>query len=466
MQDSPHPAIKSSFPVINPATGQHVRDVPAMSWPDTVHAIETAHEAFLSWRRVPFADRAVRMKEAGHVLRSRSDKLARLMTEEMGKTLKDGRDEVEKCAFGCDYYAENAERFLSREPVDMGDRSEAFVTYNPLGVVLAIMPWNFPLWQVFRFASPGLMAGNACVLKHAANVPGSAMAIEEIFHDAGFPPNLFRNLLIDIPVIADVIKHKLIAAVTLTGSVRAGKSVAEKAGAVLKKCVLELGGSDAYAILADADIELAAEVCAAGRLVNNGQSCIAAKRFVVVDAVRQAFEIAFVAEMKKPRTGDPLDPSMNLGPMARMDLRDELHRQVQATLAKGARLLLGGEIPAGPGAFYPPTVMTDVGPGMAAYTEELFGPVASIIPARDDEHAISIANDSEFGLGSAVFTRDHTKGIAIAADRLEAGASFVNMNVRSDPRLPFGGIKTSGYGRELSHFGIREFVNIKAVRAA
>jgi len=466
MQDSPHAAIKSSFPVINPANGKHVRDVPAISWPDTVQAIEAAHEAFLSWRRAPFADRAVRMKEAGRVLRSRSDKLARLMTEEMGKTLKDGRDEVEKCAFGCDYYAENAERFLSREPVDMGDRSEAFVTYNPLGVVLAIMPWNFPLWQVFRFASPGLMAGNACVLKHAANVPGSAMAIEDIFRDAGFPPNLFRNLLIDVPVIADVIKHKLIAAVTLTGSVRAGKSVAEKAGAVLKKCVLELGGSDAYVVLADADIELAAEVCAAGRLVNNGQSCIAAKRFVVVDAVRPAFEKAFVAAMKKPRTGDPMDPSVALGPMARIDLRDELHRQVQATLAKGARLLLGGEVPAGPGAFYPPTVMTDVGPGMAAYTEELFGPVASIIPARDDEHAISIANDSEFGLGSAVFTRDHAKGIAIAADRLEAGASFVNMNVRSDPRLPFGGIKSSGYGRELSHFGIREFVNIKAVRAA
>lgn len=466
MQDSPHAVIKSSFPVINPATGKHVRDVPAISWPDTVQAIESAHEAFLSWRRVPFANRAARMKEAGRVLRSRSEKLARLMTEEMGKTLKDGRDEVEKCAFGCDYYAENAERFLSREPVDMGDRSEVFVTYNPLGVVLAIMPWNFPLWQVFRFASPGLMAGNACVLKHAANVPGSAMAIEDIFRDAGFPPNLFRNLLIDVPVIADVIKHKLIAAVTLTGSVRAGKSVAEKAGAVLKKCVLELGGSDAYVVLADADIELAAEVCAAGRLVNNGQSCIAAKRFIVVDAVRPVFEKAFVAAMKKPRTGDPTDPGVALGPMARIDLRDELHRQVQATLGKGARLLLGGEIPAGPGAFYPPTVMTDVGPGMAAYTEELFGPVASIIPARDDEHAISIANDSEFGLGSAVFTRDHAKGIAIAADRLEAGASFVNMNVRSDPRLPFGGIKSSGYGRELSHFGIREFVNIKAVRAA
>lgn len=466
MQDNPHAAIKSSFPVINPATGKHVRDVPAISWPETVQAIESAHEAFLSWRRVPFADRAVRMKEAGRVLRSRSDKLSRLMTEEMGKTLKDGRDEVEKCAFGCDYYAENAERFLSREPIEMGDRSEAFVTYSPLGVVLAIMPWNFPLWQVFRFASPGLMAGNACVLKHAANVPGSAMAIEDIFRDAGFPPNLFRNLLIDVPVIADVIKHKLIAAVTLTGSVRAGKSVAEKAGAVLKKCVLELGGSDAYVVLADADVELAAEVCAAGRLVNNGQSCIAAKRFVVVDAVRPAFEKAFVAAMKKPRTGDPTDPSVALGPMARIDLRDELHRQVQATLAKGARLLLGGEIPAGPGAFYPATVMTGVGPGMAAYTEELFGPVASIIPARDDEHAITIANDSEFGLGSAVFTRDHAKGIAIAADRLEAGASFVNMNVRSDPRLPFGGIKSSGYGRELSHFGIREFVNIKAVRAA
>ena len=466
MQDSPHPAIKSSFPVINPATGTKLNDVPAMTWPETERAIRAAHEAFLGWRHVSFADRAARMKEAGQVLRSRSDKLAKLMTDEMGKTLKDGRDEVEKCAFGCDYYAENAARFLAREPVDMGDESEAFVTYNPLGVVLAIMPWNFPFWQVFRFASPGLMAGNACVLKHAANVPGCAIAIEEIFRDAGFPPNLFRNLLIDVPVIADVIKHELIAAVTLTGSVRAGKSVAEKAGAALKKCVLELGGSDAYVVLGDADIELAADVSAAGRLVNNGQSCIAAKRFIVVDAVRPAFETAFVAAMKRRRVGDPTDPGIDLGPMARIDLRDELHRQVQATLAKGAHLQLGGEIPAGPGAFYPPTVLTEVGPGMAAYTEELFGPVASIIPARDDTHAVSIANDSEFGLGSAVFTRDRARGIAIAADRLEAGASFVNMNVRSDPRLPFGGIKSSGYGRELSHFGIREFVNIKAVRAA
>ena len=466
MQDSPHLEIKSSFPVINPATGTKLNDVPAITWSETERAIQSAHEAFLAWRHVSFADRATPMKEAGQILRSRSDKLAKLMTDEMGKTLKDGRDEVEKCAFGCDYYAENAARFLAREPVDMGDKSEAFVTYNPLGVVLAIMPWNFPFWQVFRFASPGLMAGNACVLKHAANVPGCAIAIEEIFRDAGFPPNLFRNLLIDVPVIGDVIKHELIAAVTLTGSVRAGKSVAEKAGAALKKCVLELGGSDAYVVLGDADIELAADVSAAGRLVNNGQSCIAAKRFVVVDAVRSAFETAFVAAMKRRRMGDPTDPGIDLGPMARIDLRDELHRQVQSSLEKGARLLLGGEIPARPGAFYPPTVLTDVGPGMAAYTEELFGPVASIIPARDDEHAISIANDSEFGLGSAVFTRDRARGIAIAADRLEAGASFVNTNVRSDPRLPFGGIKSSGYGRELSHFGIREFVNIKAVRAA
>ena len=399
MRDSSHLAIKSSFPVINPATGTKLNDVPAITWPETERAIQAAHEAFLAWRRVSFADRAARMKEAGQVLRSRSDKLAKLMTDEMGKTLKDGRDEVEKCAFGCDYYAENAARFLAREPVDMGDKSEAFVTYNPLGVVLAIMPWNFPFWQVFRFASPGLMAGNACVLKHAANVPGCAIAIEEIFRDAGFPPNLFRNLLIDVPVIGDVIKHELIAAVTLTGSVRAGKSVADKAGAALKKCVLELGGSDAYVVLADADIELAAEVSAAGCLLNNGQSCIAAKRFIVVDAVRPAFETAFVAAMKRRRTGDPTDPGIDLGPMARIDLRDELHRLVHATLAKGARLLLGGEIPAGPGAFYPPTVLTGVGPGMAAYTEELFGPVASIIPAHDDAHAVAIANDSEFGGG-------------------------------------------------------------------
>jgi succinate-semialdehyde dehydrogenase / glutarate-semialdehyde dehydrogenase len=462
MSDTPA-AIKSSFAVIDPTTGRKIKEVPALPWSEVERAIEAAHTAFLSWRHASFADRAAPMKEAARVLRSRSDMLAELMTQEMGKTLKDGRDEVEKCAFGCDYYAEHAERFLAREPVSI-DGDEAFVTYNPLGLVLAIMPWNFPLWQVFRFASPGLMAGNACVLKHAANVPGCAMAIEAIFRDAGFPPDLFRNLLIDVPLIADVITHKRVAAVTLTGSVRAGKSVAEKAGAVLKKCVLELGGSDPYLVLADADIELAAQVCATGRLVNNGQSCIAAKRFVVVDAVRPTFEKAFVAAMKKRRVGDPRDPNVDLGPMARIDLRDELHRQVQSTLAKGARLLLGGEIPAGSGAYYPPTVLAEVGPGMPAYSEELFGPVASIIPARDDEHAIFLANDSDFGLGSAVFSRDRDRAIEIAANRLEAGASFVNTNVRSDPRLPFGGVKSSGYGRELSYFGIREFVNIKAVR--
>jgi succinate-semialdehyde dehydrogenase / glutarate-semialdehyde dehydrogenase len=459
-------AIKSSFPVIDPATGRKINEVPAMPWSDAERAIEAAHTAFLTWRHTSFAERAARMKEAGRLLRSRSDMLAEVMTQEMGKTLKDGRDEVEKCAFCCDYYAEHAARFLAREPVPMDDKTEAFVTYNPLGLVLAIMPWNFPLWQVFRFASPGLMAGNGCVLKHAANVPGCAIAIEAIFRDAGFPPDLFRNLLIDVPLIADVIKHKRVAAVTLTGSVRAGKSVAEKAGAVLKKCVLELGGSDAYVVLADADIELSAQVCATGRLVNNGQSCIAAKRFIVVDAVRPAFEKAFVAAMKKRRVGDPRDPNVDLGPMARVDLRDELHRQVQSTLTKGARLLLGGEIRAGPGAYYPPTVLSEIGPGMAAYSEELFGPVASIIPARDDEHAIFLANDSDFGLGSAVFSRDRDRAVDIAANRLEAGASFVNTNVRSDPRLPFGGVKSSGYGRELSHFGIREFVNIKAVRVA
>ncbi|MBX9651105.1 MAG: aldehyde dehydrogenase family protein, partial [Xanthobacteraceae bacterium] len=347
MSDSAPEVIKSHFPVINPATGATVADIPAMPWSEAEKAIAAAHKAYLSFRRVSFAERAALMKKAAEVLRAKSDELARLMTIEMGKTLKDGRDEVEKCAVGCDYYADHAEAFLSRKPVDMGPDGEAFVAFNPLGVVLAIMPWNFPLWQVFRFASPGLMAGNACVLKHAANVPQCATAIEDVFRQAGFPPDLFRNLAIDVPLIADVIKHPSIAAITLTGSVRAGKSVAEKAGAVLKKCVLELGGSDAYVVLEDADIVKTAETCAAGRLVNNGQSCIAAKRFIVVDAVREAFETAFVAAMQKRRMGDPTEEGVDLGPMARRDLRDELHHQVQQSLKMGARLLLGGEIPIG-----------------------------------------------------------------------------------------------------------------------
>jgi succinate-semialdehyde dehydrogenase/glutarate-semialdehyde dehydrogenase len=384
------------------------------------------------------------------------------MAGEMGKPLAGGKAEVEKCAWACDYYAEHAARFLADEPVAT-DATKSYVAFEPLGVVLAIMPWNFPFWQVFRFAAPALMAGNGAVLKHASNVPGCALAIEEIFRRAGFPEHLFRTLVIDAKQTSAVIRHRLVRAVTLTGSTAAGKAVAKQAGAQLKKTVLELGGSDPYVILEDADLDLAVETCVASRLINSGQSCIAAKRFVVVDAVRQEFEQRFVERMRRVRMGDPLDTASEVGPQARVELRDALHRQVRASVERGARCLLGGQVPPGPGAFYPPTVLTDVTKGMPAYDEELFGPVAAIIPVRNERAALKVANDSVFGLGAAVFTRDVARGERIAAQRFEAGSCFVNAFVKSDPRLPFGGIKQSGYGRELSHFGIREFVNIKTV---
>jgi succinate-semialdehyde dehydrogenase/glutarate-semialdehyde dehydrogenase len=325
------------------------------------------------------------------------------------------------------------------------------------------MPWNFPFWQVFRFAAPTLMAGNVAALKHANNVPGCALAMESIFREAGFPEDVFRTLMIDIPAIAGVIHDPRVAAVSLTGSVAAGKAVARQAGEVLKKCVLELGGSDAYVILEDADLEQAAAVCATGRLLNSGQSCIAAKRFIVPKKVRPAFEDLLVKRMAAPRFGDPFASDTDLGPLARRDLRDKIHQQVEASVAQGARVLLGGKLPAGQGAFYPATVLTDVREGCPAYHEEIFGPVASVIPVESESEAIAVANDADFGLGSAVFSRDLERAEKIAANELEAGSSFVNDYVRSDPRLPFGGIKESGYGRELSSFGIQEFVNIKTV---
>jgi succinate-semialdehyde dehydrogenase/glutarate-semialdehyde dehydrogenase len=328
------------------------------------------------------------------------------------------------------------------------------------------MPWNFPFWQVFRFAAPALMAGNGGLLKHASNVFGSALAIEEVLHRSGVPADLFRTLRIGSGAVASVLEHPGVAAATLTGSGPAGRAVAAKAGEQLKKTVLELGGSDPYVVLEDADVEAAAEACATSRLINGGQSCIAAKRFIVVDPVYDAFERAFVERMAVRRWGDPTDEANHLGPLARTDLRDELHEQVLASVAGGARLTLGGQIPPGPGAYYPPTVLADVARGQPAWADELFGPVAALIRVSDEDEAIAVANDSPFGLGAAVFTRDVARGEEIAARRLRAGACFVNAFVRSDPRLPFGGIKESGYGRELADFGIREFVNVKAVYVA
>lgn len=450
---------------INPATEEVVREFPEMTDDELRAALELADRAQQGWSRTSFAERADRMRAAAGVLRRRADEFARLCAIEMGKPLGAGRAEVEKCALVCDYYAEHAERFLADEDIDT-EASHSFVAFRPLGVVLAVMPWNFPFWQVFRFAAPGLMAGNGGLLKHASNVQGCAQGIEEVFAEAGFPKGLFRNLPIEARRVSGVIESPEVKAVTLTGSTPAGKAVAGAAGAVLKKAVLELGGSDPYIVLADADIAAAAETCAASRLINGGQSCIAAKRFIVVESVLEEFTHRFIAAMEKRKVGDPLDESVDLGPMARVDLRDELHDQVRRSVDAGAQLVLGGEVPEGKGAFYPPTVLTGVEKGMPAYSEETFGPVASVIRVANEDEAFEVANDSVFGLGAAVFTRDAERGEKLAKERVEAGCVFVNDFVKSDPRLPFGGIKESGFGRELASFGIREFVNIKTVSVA
>jgi succinate-semialdehyde dehydrogenase/glutarate-semialdehyde dehydrogenase len=454
--------MRPRFSSTDPATGRPGRTYEGHTRDEALAIARDARRAFEDWRRTSFAERATLMKRAAEILRRRQNEFAEIMTAEMGKIVKDGRAEIEKCAFNCDHFAENAERYLAREPVDLGG-PKTFVTYNPLGVVLAVMPWNFPFWQVFRFAAPALMAGNAAVLKHASNVPGSALAIESVFREAGFPENLFRTVLIPSRDVQALIEDPAIAAVTLTGSVGAGRQVASAAGAVLKKSVLELGGSDAYLILEDADIGHAAQVCAAARMVNAGQSCIAGKRFIVVPAVREAFERAFAEAMRSYAMGDPHEEATKLGPLQSVVARDGIHKQVEESVAAGARIVVGGEIPDRAGAWYPATVLADVRPGMPAYDEEVFGPVAAIIEARDEADAIRIANASEFGLGSGVLTEDLARGERIAAEELEAGLSFVNGNVRSDPRMPFGGVKDSGYGRECSYFGIREFTNIKSV---
>lgn len=446
---------------VNPATGETIQTYEEMTPPQAAAAVVESHEAWKTWRKASFAERATPMKKVAAILRERKDALARLMALEMGKPLKQGIAEVEKCALGCEYYADHAETHLAPEIIKT-DASKSYVAFDPLGVVLAVMPWNFPFWQVFRFAAPALMAGNTGVLKHASNVPGCALAIEEVFTQAGFPRGVFRTLLIGSKQVKAVIEHPLVRAVTLTGSTPAGKAVAAQAGAVIKKTVLELGGSDAYIVLEDADLDHAVNTCTTSRLINSGQSCVNAKRFVIVQPLLAAFTERLVASMRTKKMGDPLAEGTDIGPQARQDLRDDLHKQVLESVAKGATLLLGGELPPGKGSFYPPTVLTDVKPGMPAYDEELFGPVAAIIAARDEADAVRIANDSVFGLGAAVFTKDLARGERIARE-LEAGCTFVNTLVASDPRLPFGGIKDAGYGRELGRYGIREFMNVKTV---
>lgn len=447
---------------INPANEEEIKSYSEMGMEEINRIIINADKSFDLWKRTSFTQRADKMKSAGEILRKKKEILSILMTVEMGKPIVQSRSEIDKCAMVCDYFAENANQLLLDEKVRT-EATNSFITYQPLGVILAIMPWNFPFWQVFRFAAPNLMAGNAGVLKHSSNVTGCGLAIENIFKEAGFPENLFRTLIIPSKNVDEIIRHDKIKAVTLTGSTAAGRSVAGIAGSVLKKSVLELGGSDPYIILEDADLERAADTCVNSRLINSGQSCIAAKRFIVVHQVYNKFEELFVEKMRAKIMGDPQKEETDVGPQARNDLRKELHEQVMKSVKYGAKVLTGGNIPEGKGAFYPPTVLVNVQPEMPAYKEELFGPVASLIKAKDEKDAIRIANDTVFGLGAAVFTQDITRGERIAREELNAGNCFVNDFVKSDPRLPFGGVKESGYGRELSELGIKEFVNIKTV---
>jgi len=434
---------------INPSTGETLQTFEETSPAELDRVLDEAVAAYQDWRRRPYAERAGRMRQASRLLREQKTEYARIMALEMGKPLKQGEGEAEKCAWVCDYYAEHAAAFVAPERRET-DASRSLIRFEPIGPVLAIMPWNFPFWQVFRFAAPALMAGNVGILKHAPNVTRCALAIEAIFREAGFPGGAFRAVVLRNEAVAPLI---------------AGSQVAEQAGRHLKKTVLELGGSDPLIVLEDADLERAAATAAEARLINSGQSCIAAKRFIVVEPVATPFLERFVAEMRSRRVGDPFDAGTQVGPQARFDLRANLHRQVEESLERGAQLLLGGKLPEGPGAFYPPTVLAAVQPGSPAFDEEVFGPVAAVIRVRDEAEAVRVANASRYGLGASVWTQDAARGERLACE-LEVGSVFVNGLVKSDPRLPFGGVKRSGYGRELSEFGLREFVNVKTVWVA
>ena len=452
-----------TFRAVNPSTGERIADYPLAPEAEVETALARAERAFGSWSRLSVSERGAPLRRLAALLRERAGRYAERMALEMGKPLPQGRGEAEKCAFACEHYAKEGARALADIP-EPEFPQRAMVVHRPLGAVLAIMPWNFPFWQVLRFFAPTALAGNVVILKHAENVPGCAEEIAALVADAGFPPGVFQNLRVPVERIAGLIARPEVRAVTITGSTRAGRAVAAAAGGALKPAVLELGGSDPYVVLADADLDLAARTCVTSRLINGGQSCIAAKRFIVVEPVREAFTERVVAEMGARRCGDPIaEPDAGLGPMAREDLRDALHEQVRRSVAAGARLLLGGEVPRRKGWFYPPTVIDQVPESAPVFREETFGPVATIIAARDEAHAIALANGTTFGLGAAVFTKDVARGERIARESLEAGCCFVNDFVRSDPRLPFGGVRDSGFGRELGEWGVRSFVNVKTV---
>lgn len=449
---------------INPTNEKVIQEYTDHTEEECNHIIDRVFDTWQHWKQTSFTERSVFMQQAAHALRRHKKEYGHLMSEEMGKVTREAESEIEKCAWVCEYYAEHAESFLGDEHIE-SDASESFVSFEPLGIVLAVMPWNFPFWQVFRFAAPALMAGNAAILKHASNVPGCALAIESIFREAGFPENLFRTLLIPGKAVDNVLKNEKIVAATLTGSEHAGSRVAETAGKLLKKTVMELGGSDPYIVFEDADLDKCAETAVTARMINTGQSCIAAKRFIVVKEVADAFTQKVTERMKAIRVGDPLDEQSDYGPLARLDLLKDLDEQVQKSVKMGAGILTGGKRIDREGFFYEPTVLTKVKPDMPAFREETFGPVLSIITVENEQEAIETANNSCYGLGGSLWTSNRDRGI-LAARQVQSGAVFVNGMTKSDPRLPFGGIKNSGYGRELSHYGIREFVNIKTIWVA
>ena len=451
----------SKLQSINPYNNQLIAEYEEFDEKKLNQILDKSASAFLSWKKTSFAERVKLMKKCAENLLKNKTSLAELIVQEMGKPVTQAIAEIEKCAMCCEFYAENAEGFLKDEIISI-DASKSFIAYEPLGTVLAIMPWNFPFWQTFRFAAPALMAGNTAVLKHASNVSGCSLAMEKIFQDAGFPEYVFKSLIIGSAKVKYVIEHPSIKAVTLTGSEFAGSEVAMVAGKNIKKTVLELGGSDPFIICKDADLEEASEMAVRSRMINTGQSCIAAKRFIIVQEVYEKFLEMMKTKMVQLKTGDPMDLKTDLGPLAREDLVLGLLKQIEQTVSKGGKIFYGGDRPDREGAFINPAIIVDLKPGMAAYEEELFGPIASVFKAKDEEDAIRIANDSRYGLGAAIWTKDIERGTALGR-QVESGAVFINGIVKSDPRLPFGGIKNSGYGRELSYVGIREFVNVKSV---
>ena len=448
---------------VNPATGEDIKEYNYMSTDEVNKIVEASHQAFLEWRKTSHEERAKVITSIGETLMKHKEELSKLMTEERGKLYSQSLQEIELCKGICDYTAEKGVEALTDDERDIEGLKKGIVTYQPIGVIYGMQPWNFPAYQVFRYTIANLMAGNSILLKHASNVTGSGLLIEKIFHESDLPNDLFRTILIDHDQSEKLIGHDKVRGVTLTGSDGAGSIVGQQAAKAIKKSVLELGSNDAFIVLEDADLELAVETCTQARLINNGETCVAAKRFIVVDSVYDEFRKRIIEKFESKKAGDPMDKSSDFGPLARKDLQEKLHEQVEESVNKGATISVGGQLPAGKGSFYPATILENVKKGQPAYDDELFGPVASLIRAKDQDDALRIANDSRYGLGGAIFSKDEEKAIRLAREEFDTGMVYINGYGLANPALPFGGVKSSGHGREHGGFGIKEFVNIKGL---